>query len=298
MNRQLHMLVNIGERVVGLCETGPVEEGRCQTETIIKAMNEDGNPETTFTNVAVAIARDLDMLRNEAMKEETMEDGTNYEWVKLIIVLCIGAMICIILNWVLNRVCWRFLIHRLCIVSFLLSVITNYISSYEKVVAKNYMKMRSGLPDNCMERDGGWGTTIKTLFSYLFVISTDENDECLAYARAIVIEPLFVVTPMNAVTTTITNLILTPANLVAQSINTIFKTMLDGIPPFMVPVFVGILLYVFTVCFLCRNNYVLSIPWLLDVKPTSPVASVEFARPRAARVVSTKKNKMFITSKK
>ena len=185
-------------------------------------------------------------------------------------------------------------------VSFLLSVITNYIHDYEKAVARQYMRLRQGLPENCMERESTWKSVFKTLLTYMFVISSEGNDECMAYSKAIVIDPLFEVTPMNAFTTTVSKLVLTPVNLIAESVNNVFRTMLEGVPPVLIPVFLGVILYMFTLILFCRYNYTMSVPWLVDVKPMIGVGSkrcddgveflTNFLRDDGKRVVTEKKD--------
>lgn len=184
------------------------------------------------------------------------------------------------------------MLHRLCLISFFLSVITNFANDYEKAVAKRYMRVRQGIPEGCMERQSSWTGVVKTLFRYLFVVSAEDNDDCSVYAKAIVLEPFFEVSVMNAVTTTITKLVVTPANLIAESINTVFRNLMEGIPPFIVPLFLALILYVVTLLFLCKFRYSVSVPWLIDFRPTAIEHVVEkpimAVKPKRARVVNSK----------
>ncbi|UCX57077.1 ORF86 [Haliotid herpesvirus 1] len=178
-------------------------------------------------------------------------------------------LVCVGLNYVLNRISWRFLIHRMCVVAFLASVIINFIHDYEKVAAKRYLKLRQGLPENCMERGGSWRTVLSSLISYLFIITPEDQDECVTYAKAIVIEPLFEVTPMNAILTSVSTLVLTPVEQLAKSTNTIFKSLLYGIPSLLVPVVIGVILYVVTMIMICYNRYSVNFLSLLNINPTA-----------------------------
>lgn len=164
------------------------------------------------------------------------------------------------------------------------------------MAAKRYMKLRQGLPENCMERDGSWRTVVTSLLSYLFVISSEDNNECMSYARAIVIEPLFEVTPMNAIMSTFSNLLLTPMQLCAKTLNNVFRSLLEGLPPLMVPVVLIVILYMITLVVVCYNRYSINIPCLLNVNPhpvQQPVKAVKHVGRKRATIATMKlmKNK-------
>lgn len=133
-------------------------------------------------------------------------------------------------------------------------------------MAKKYMQLRGGLPNGCMEKEANWKTVFKNAITTILFTSNPTKDECLQYSKSILMEPLFEVSPITAVMTTGTNLILVPINLGATTFNNVFRTIFTDIPYPLIPVLVLMLLYTFTFILVTAKKYTVSFLFF-NIKP-------------------------------
>lgn len=257
--------------------------GEKNTQNIIevaKAGGKESAEAVLFKKLTDAIIKDMTAMINHGdskekmqftsteqdlpMAEDTTLTNNKLFWFSVVvgIVLFVTAI-----NYLLDKVCWIKAARKIAITCFLISVCWNYINIYEKTMAKRYMVIRQGIPGGCMERGADWSTVLRTMFKTLMITHSDSNDECLQYAKSIIVEPLFEVTPTTALATTISDLILVPINLAAKSCNNVFRTVFEGVPVFMIPILVFLLVYISTLCIISTKRYTISVPFLLELKP-------------------------------
>lgn len=134
-------------------------------------------------------------------------------------------------------------------------------------MAKKHAIKLKGMPPGCVDNGASLYLVFQTLIQFLTVIKVDENDRCVQFSRAIVIEPFWEVTPSMAFSITVLNLIVNPITILARGLNSAFKMLFAEIPITYVPVIVCVFLYIVTISCIFIFKYSVKIPWFIEFSP-------------------------------
>jgi hypothetical protein len=186
------------------------------------------------------------------------------------------AIICFLVIYLVKSGGPRSTLPRIIFLGFLVSVVWNYISLYQEEVAVQYMTQMKTQPAGCMEDTLTWTTALRTFFSSIFTFHTRDSDPCFKYASSVIINPIWKITPMSALLTTISQLFIHPATELAKGINKIMREMFLELPLFVVYYGSLIATYLATIVCIMKCAYAINIPFLFSFTPPA-------ARPKRRR---------------
>ena len=179
----------------------------------------------------------------------------------------LGTLLCV--EFACRRYHWKTLCYRLFVTTFVVSVVWNYLTEYQRIVAEHMLYYKP--PPGCMGEGQTLFGIMQRVLEKLLVIKS--IDDCTRYAQTLVVEPIFKSTPLNALSITITTLILTPLQMSGKAINILFRTLFEDIPIVMMPVLTILCLYLVTLVTVITNRYSIASP-LLELRPTQLVKEV------------------------
>lgn len=256
-----------------------------ETESVLEDKSlRNEHPADYYSLLVEAMTNDL---RNQhTVDEEDGEDFVYMNWMNCLL----ACLLAVVIFWV-ERIVWRVLLLRLFIATFVMSVFWNFWLQYQRGVAKNYIIISKGLPEECGDHTITLFGLLSTLFDLLFVIKSQENDKCLRFARAMVVDPIWEITPSVAFMTTVTDIFLTPIGLIASGLNGTFKSLFAGIPVFFIPILTFMLLYIVNLILIMIFKYKVEVPWLLKVAPAATLCTHPKKYYRRKAIVATRLRK-------
>lgn len=139
---------------------------------------------------------------------------------------------------------WLQLVRDMVLVCVLVSVPWEWIRLYQIEVAKKMAVLSEGFPLHCRPQDLSYWQSLKAWFTVHFTWS---GEACERYQRALMVEPFWEVTPLMAVTSAASRVVVQPLELVAQGFGRSLRLIMQEIPSLWQPFFFPILL----LCFLC-----------------------------------------------
>lgn len=200
----------------------------------------------------------------------------------------------------------RVMMPRLFGSSFLVSIMINFGRNYYETVAEHYVKLRAAESD-CFsaDKDVPVGTALITslrrlatnLIATLFFITTTTDSsetECDKWTKALFVDPLWEVTPLNALAVTMSQFVLTPVYIFADHANRVFLVLFRNVPLVFVPILILLVVYIMTLFVLTWRGYRVSIPWLLDVEPTTTTNSIHQQKQSKLNMAPTRRRRVGI----
>lgn len=237
------------------------------TQEVLTSSIPEDDPMRYFTALIVGMA--LDVRAYSPVDEETCYYGPAVTQTLNIFICFFILVVCVyLLNELLGRIVWKVLILRAFMVCFFVSILWNYCLEYKKAVAKKFLLQNKGIPPGCMEHGTTLYSILTTFANVLASINHEEIDsDCLQFAMAVVVEPIWEITPIGAFLVTITDLFVTPIQATALCVNKTFKIMFTGIPLFFIPIFTVITLYTISILLVFTFKYQVRIPLFLEMTP-------------------------------
>ncbi|XP_044055977.1 chloride channel CLIC-like protein 1 isoform X2 [Siniperca chuatsi] len=160
----------------------------------------------------------------------------------LLVVLVIVAIICT--QW-WSTVSWFMQFRRLFAISFLISVVWNWLYLYKTAFAdhqNNIAKMNS-INEKCTGmKKIDWTDSLK---EWVRSTWTFQDDPCKKYYEVLMVNPILLVPPTKAFTVTITTLITEPLKHIGQGISEFLVALLKDLPvTLQIPVFLAVVLII------------------------------------------------------
>nr|XP_006819247.1 PREDICTED: chloride channel CLIC-like protein 1-like [Saccoglossus kowalevskii] len=153
---------------------------------------------------------------------------------------------------------------RIIIISAVASVPWEWIRMYQNEVAKKASTLYQGVPAECLPQDIGVWLSIKSWLSWQF---TWGHDPCYKYHHALIVDPVWEVTPVMAVCAAVTRCLTKPLEIIATGVGQSLQRLFTEIPsPWQPVILISVLLI--TVLFLIMIcNYRFSIPLFMSLEP-------------------------------
>jgi len=169
----------------------------------------------------------------------------------LVVLLKLGAFSCFITHPVLTSI---FLVIPL-------SCFWNYYRMYMEAHASRHAELNkfSNIPPECNPQSMTWWMSVKAVLS--------GKDKCYEYHRHILVDPIWEVSPAEAIMETISVLLVQPMGHVGTGIGKFFYNLIHELPLFWGLPILLILFITFLVFLLLMCGYSIKIPFLLAIEP-------------------------------
>ena len=199
--------------------------------------------------------------------------GLDYLWPMLkgvLTVLCIVYLLLAAIR-LFDRIAWssRITVH-LFVLIFIAGVIWNYCHAYGKAIAsKHAILTTQGDPCHTdMSLTGIITGTLSSIVSTLLINNSGPTTDCEKHMQALYVDALWETSPSTALSITVARLLFDPLKVAAEATNYTFRAMFANIPLTMVPILGGAILYLITMVMLMVFRYQISVPWLLNIRPS------------------------------
>lgn len=187
-----------------------------------------------------------------------------------LMVLCILYLLVAVIR-LFDHIGWnsRMTVHVLVLI-FIAGVIWNYCHAYGKAVASKHaiLTTRGDPCSTDMSLTGIITGTLSSIVNTLLVDNSGPTTDCEKHMQALYVDALWETSPSTALSVTLARLLFDPLKVAAEAINYMFRAMFANIPLTMVPILGGAILYLMTMVLLMVFRYQISVPWLLNIRPS------------------------------
>ncbi|XP_064606979.1 uncharacterized protein LOC135471616 isoform X2 [Liolophura sinensis] len=182
-------------------------------------------------------------------------------------------------GWFVKAAAW------IIIAAALLSIPWEFIRLYQKEQAKRAALVYAGLPPDCDPYKLTVWQTIKT--SFLWHFSWTDHNHCEKYYHAVLVDPLWEVTPMVVLSSALARCVLHPLEMISNSLGRSVKLFFSQIPSQWQPIFIVVILLSFLTILLMTCRYRIKMPMFLLIEPRTPTGnSVQCRRKYIKKVPS------------
>ncbi|XP_077989810.1 uncharacterized protein LOC144444272 [Glandiceps talaboti] len=150
------------------------------------------------------------------------------------------------------------------VIAAVVSIPWEWISMYQNEVAKKAAILYEDIPAECTPQQMSIWQSIKYWLSWHFIWG---HDPCYQYHHALLVDPLWEVTPIMAVSSAFTRCIIKPLEIISGGLGQSLQRLFSSIPLAWQPVVMvaGIILLIMVLIMSC--NYRISIPFLMSLEP-------------------------------
>lgn len=164
---------------------------------------------------------------------------------------------------------WKMLLLLLLLFSFGLSVVWTWWHMYKVALANRHAVLDKDKPAECHE---GASVSLWQTFISAFTITTDP---CATYYEKLLVDPMWEISPTQAIAKTITKFFVEPLEHIAHAVNKFLKAILIGLPVTIAPVVLGFIMVVCLFLLMMCCGYRVRIWPFVSFEPTPrPVMSV------------------------
>ncbi|KAM5148839.1 chloride channel CLIC-like protein 1 [Mantella aurantiaca] len=173
-------------------------------------------------------------LHNEEEWSWKFEDyiGTD-PYTAFMISLSILCIVIIVATELWTKISWIAQIKRLLALSFLVSIVWNWMYLYRDAFAEQQAKLTKMGNDHTCGKQMTWSESLLALWKSS---SSFQNDPCEEYFKALMINPIFQVPPTKAFAITFTNFITEPLKHIGKGFGEFFHALLAEMPLFYQPI--------------------------------------------------------------
>ena len=177
------------------------------------------------------------------------------------------AQICLVSAFVALALWRKVKVWRIAVVVFVGSVCWTWIHLYKLALARKQATLTKlgEVPQKCLVEKQGWFSALSDA-----IFGNFKDKKCEAYYEALMVDPFWEVTPLKALTETLSNFILRPLEMFGSSVGVFFSEILSSdVPllwkaPILIIAAVIILLIVLMAC-----RYKIKSPMLFSIEPCS-----------------------------
>lgn len=174
---------------------------------------------------------------------------------------------------------WKNFTFIIIVVCSLLSLPWEFIRMYQNEVAKKSAVLYAGIPPECFPENMGMAQSFK--FWLMWVVSW-EHDPCKKYHYALMVDPVWEITPIMVLSSAFTRCIMKPLELVCSGIGQCLKLILTEVPLHWQPLVMTILNLTVVILLVMTCSYRISMP-LLKIEPHHKPKSPQEIRYRKKR---------------
>ncbi|XP_076082735.1 uncharacterized protein LOC143053824 isoform X1 [Mytilus galloprovincialis] len=150
---------------------------------------------------------------------------------------------------------------------FLVSIPWEYVRLFQIEVAKRMAVMGKGVPSECYPER----MTITESVRYWMVSQLSwQHDPCEKYHTALLVDPLWEITPLMVLSSVITRSLLHPIELFFGGIGKSFRLFFNEIPAQWQPIMLIVIVVVFLLTIVMLCGYRISLPLILKIEPKTP----------------------------
>ncbi|XP_071141683.1 uncharacterized protein [Mytilus edulis] len=152
-------------------------------------------------------------------------------------------------------------------VMFLISIPIEYVRLFQMEAAKRMTVMGKGVPSECYPEQ----MTITESVRYWMVSQLSwQHDPCEKYHTAILVDPLWEITPLMVLSSVITRSLLHPIELFFGGIGKSFRLFFNEIPAQWQPIMLIVIVVVSLLSIVMLCGYRISLPLILKIEPKTP----------------------------
>ncbi|XP_076313702.1 uncharacterized protein LOC143226527 isoform X1 [Tachypleus tridentatus] len=207
-------------------------------------------------NLSELISRST-VSEQHVIKESWLEFVYRVIWLSelTIPVLCFFGFVLLKVHF-MNKSWFQIIVRSLAII-FIVSFCIDWIYLYKVQLAKKHASLSHGsVPEECSTSDMTWWQSLKAWFKSGLTV---EENPCEKYYKSILVDPFWEVTPLMALSESISKFVLHPAGLLGTHIGRFTRLLYLEIPSFLwlpVTVFIFIIVcLIFVVCFGYRVHF-------------------------------------------
>ncbi len=170
---------------------------------------------------------------------------------------------------------------RVAVVVSVCSVAWTWIHLYKVALARKQATLRQlgDVPQSCLVERQGWAGAVSDAVGGALGLSSSKSKKCEAYYEALMVDPFWEVTPLRAVTETVSQLVLRPLEMCGASVGLFFSDVLAPIPlVWKLPVLAVAAAAVFFLL-LMACGYRVKSPLLFSIEPASSKKTKKEKRP-------------------
>lgn len=169
-------------------------------------------------------------------------------------------------RWNYPNISWMMLL--LVLSAFLISIPWEYVRLFQIEVAKRMAVMEKGVPKECYPDK----MTISQSIRYWLLMQLSwQHDPCEKYHKALLVDPLWEITPLMVVSSVVTRSLLHPVELFFSGIGKSFKLFFNEIPAQWQPVMLITMTIIFILTAVMVCGYKITLPLLIKIEPKTPV---------------------------
>ncbi|WAR17217.1 Y057-like protein [Mya arenaria] len=151
---------------------------------------------------------------------------------------------------------------------FLLSIPWEFVRLYQSMVAEKVTQMNTGIPVECMPDQM---TILQSVQSWLRWHFSWSPDPCLQYHKALLVDPVWHVSPLMVLSSAFSHCILHPCELLLGGLGRSLRVFFSEIPsPWQLPLLIIIVCFLLLIVIMCFG-YRLHLPLLFKIEPKTPV---------------------------
>ncbi|XP_062598546.1 chloride channel CLIC-like protein 1 [Saccostrea cucullata] len=163
----------------------------------------------------------------------------------------------------------------LTILTLLISIPFEYMRLYQEQVAKKVAVMKVGAPRECVPQEMNFLESLKYWINWEL---SWVHDPCEKYHKAMLVDPLWEISPLLVLWSALVRGILHPIELFFSSIGKSFKLFFSEIPAQWQPFMFILIVFVFVVVMVMSCSYRISLPFILKIEPKTPVTQKTTSR--------------------
>ncbi|VDI02573.1 Hypothetical predicted protein [Mytilus galloprovincialis] len=154
-----------------------------------------------------------------------------------------------------------------CMFILQISIPWEYVRLFQIEVAKRMAVMGKGVPSECYPER----MTITESVRYWMLLQLSwQHDPCEKYHTALLVDPLWEITPLMVLSSVITRSLLHPIELFFGGIGKSFRLFFNEIPAQWQPIMLIVIVVVFLLTIVILCGYRISLPLILKIEPKTP----------------------------
>ncbi|XP_069130804.1 uncharacterized protein [Argopecten irradians] len=156
----------------------------------------------------------------------------------------------------------------LVIFAFLGSLPWEFVRLYQIEIAKKMANLQEGVPDECMPKQVSFLQSIRI---WLVSLISWQTNPCEKYYKMAMVDPLWEVSPVLVITSTVTRCIIYPMELIFESVGRSFGLFFKEIPFHWQPIMFAAIVIILIITIVMLGGYRLHIPFIFKMEPKTPV---------------------------
>ncbi|CAH1775435.1 unnamed protein product [Owenia fusiformis] len=198
--------------------------------------------------------------------EETF--GLQFQTVLQVLCAVTLALVCVYLSVKIHlQITMLQLFGKLVALLFFISIPWNWVHLYKMAVAKKMAEAVKNIPAECRPSDMSWHHSLGSWFKDLF---TFQEDECVQYHEALLVNPILEVAPTQAIAVTFTKFLLEPVKYIGESVGDFFKHLLKDMPVQLAPFVLAFVVITLILMIIMTFGYRIRLPFFFSLERDSP----------------------------